>query len=167
MRKVIIAILAGWVVLTMTALGEYKIVTLRIDSITTNALSASFGTNDCPVPVSGRVLEVVVDTSGANYDVDLDIVTLTNKGSSVGAAKTVYSADDVTADTTYKPIGDVILAGDYLRLRAGDSTTNSADVVAVVILEDAGTIRYIKIWDGTNTAHVTSDGAIKIREQGP
>jgi len=71
----------------------------QIADVSTSGTAVATSRADSDVRISGLIEYIIIDLSGAaGPDIDIDIKTVGNTGS--GASRTLWSADDITADTT-------------------------------------------------------------------
>jgi len=154
MRKILNAI-APFLMFTMlnvTAYAEVDMVkAAQINTVATNAAAVKTSRSNL-VGVNGWLEYIVIDFSGsAGPDIDIDITTVANTGS--GASRTLWTADNVTADAAFairgqaltsingtvgitNTVGRIPLVGETIRVDAYDSDTNSVILDVYLYISD-------------------------------
>jgi len=115
----------------------------------TNTYGSTVGTTVTPIKVSGKVLGVVVDFSGASSpDVDIDLQT--RSGQAIPIARTIFSINDIAADAEYDVRNSatttagvdftdipapIVLIDDYIDLIIYDANKTNINIDVYLILE--------------------------------
>jgi hypothetical protein len=119
------------------------------NAISTNVYGSVVGSTTTVIPVSGTVLGVVVDFSGATSpDIDLDLVTAS--GRPIPISRNILSIDDIAADAEYDVRNSatttagvdftdvsapIVLIADEVRLLVSDANKTNINVDVYMLIK--------------------------------